>query len=221
MLVRTLGRAATRVLVSSRGKASRKGFIVAGSQTDLRRFVRTYPDALDGDLIADLLALEEGRTRSEVDWRRCSLTPVTGDVLTRFSHIAEKCFADYRALSRILNYCDLLEIPNVIRYELWNSDQPDWFHEHADAWDVTSATRQVSLVAYLNDVAEGGETEFPLLEFSQRCEKGTILMFPSNFMFQHLAHPPRSGPKAVLVTWFHFGNQGVPVKNTMRLNPEK
>ena len=204
---------AIRALVAS----PKKGSALAGNQTDLRRFVRTYPGALDDDLIAELLAVEDGRIRSEAEWRRCSLTPVAGDVLTRFSHVTDKCFADYRTLSRILNYCDLLEVPNVIRYEPRNPDRPDWFHEHADAWDVTSATRQVSVVAYLNDVAEGGETEFPLLEFSQRCEKGTVLMFPSNFMFQHLAHPPRSGPKAVVVTWFHFGNQGVPMKNTIRL----
>ena len=180
-------------------------------QTDLRRFVRTYPHALDDTLIADLTALEGGY-RSDVDWRRCFITPVSGEALDRFRAVVGTCFADYRQLSRTLGSCTLIEEPIVIRYDAATSDRPDWFHEHVDAWSVPSASRQVSVVAYLNDVAEGCETEFGSLGYTQRCEKGTILMFPSNFLFEHVALPPRSGPKNVAVSWLHFGNDGTPAK---------
>lgn len=69
----------------------------------------------------------------------------------------------------------------------------------------------------LNDVAEGGETVFPHLGHIQRCEKGTVLLFPANFMYHHLARPPVSGPKIVLVTWIHFGNDGLPTYLTSPL----
>ena len=185
--------------------------------TDVRRFIRTYPGALDDALIADLAALEEGRVRFEQKWRRCSQTPVVGDALARLNRVTSECFADYRTLSRTLNWCSQLEIPNVLLYEPSDPDQPEWFHEHADAWDITSASRQVSVIGYLNDVVEGGETEFPAFEFSQRCDKGTILMFPANYMFHHLARPPLSGSKLVVVTWIHFGNGGVPTKPSIPL----
>ncbi|MEE6179617.1 2OG-Fe(II) oxygenase [Mycobacterium sp. 050134] len=175
--------------------------------TDLARFIRTYPGAIDDALAADLIALP-GAQKMDLDHRRCSLTPVVGDVLERFRSVVRECFADYRALSSTLYFCTRLEEPNVLRYEPSTPDRPEWFHEHADAFNCPSATRQVSVVAYLNDVAEGGETVFTAVDCSQRCEKGTILFFPSNYLYHHLARPPLSGPKIVVVTWIHFGNDG-------------
>jgi hypothetical protein len=182
--------------------------VCATSQpTDLARFVRTYPGAIDDALAADLIALP-GAENLDLDHRRCSLTPVVGDVLVRFRSVVRECFEDYRAISTTLYFCTRLEEPNVLRYEPSTPDRPEWFHEHADAFNCPSATRQISVVAYLNDVAEGGETVFTAFDYSQRCEKGTVLFFPSNYLYHHLARPPESGPKIVVVTWIHFGNDG-------------
>lgn len=177
--------------------------------TDLRHYIRTYPDAIDDALIADLMELP-GTVKMDEDWRRCSITPVTGGVLERFIGIVRTCFADYREVSSTLNFCTRIELPNVLRYGVSNPDRPEWFHEHSDSWDVRSATRQVSVVAYLNDVAQGGETVFESLDVSQRCEKGSILFFPSNYLYHHSARPPESNEKVVVVTWLHFGNNGEP-----------
>jgi hypothetical protein len=131
--------------------------------------------------------------------------------LERFRGVVRECFADYQAaVSTTLYFCTLLEQANVLRYEPSTPDRPEWFHEHSDAWNVPSATRQVSVIAYLNDVVQGGETVFPALDYIQRCEKGTVLFFPSNYLYHHLARPPESGPKIVVVTWIHFGNDGKP-----------
>jgi hypothetical protein len=177
--------------------------------TELRQFVRTYAGVVDDALIADLVGLP-GAVTIDQDWRRCSSTPVVGEVLDRYRAVVRECFEDYRTLSTTLNSCSLLEAPNVLRYEPSTPDRPEWFHEHADSWDIASATRQVSVVTYLNDVAEGGETVFTPLDLTQRCVKGTMLLFPSNYMYHHMARPPESGPKIVVVTWVHFGNNGVP-----------
>lgn len=182
--------------------------------TDFRRHVRSYPGAVDDELIADLMALP-GAVKMDEAWRRCSVTPVTGDVLERFNSVVHACFADYRELSSTLNFCTRLEVPNVLRYGLSSPDRPEWFHGHADAWDVTSATRQVSVIAYLNDVKQGGETVFESLDYSQRCEKGTLLFFPANYLYHHCARPPESGEKVVVVTWLHFGNNGTPAYSTV------
>ncbi len=153
----------------------------------------------------------------DLSHRRCSLTPIVGDVLERFRSVVRECFLDYRAISTTLYFCTRLEAPNVLRYEPSTPDRPEWFHEHADAYNCPSATRQVSVVAYLNDVAVGGETVFTAFDHSQRCEKGTVLFFPSNYLYHHLARPPESGPKIVVVTWLHFGNDGQPTYLTMPL----
>lgn len=182
--------------------------------TDLRRHVRAYPGAVDDALIGELLALP-GAVKMDEDWRRCSVTPVAGDVLQRFVSVVHRHFVDYRELSSTLNFCTLIEAPNVLRYGLSSPDRPEWFHGHADAWDVASATRQVSVIAYLNDVAQGGQTVFDTLGFSQRCDKGTLLFFPANYLYPHTALPPESGEKVVVVTWIHFGINGVPSYRTV------
>jgi hypothetical protein len=184
---------------------------------DLAGFVRSYPGAVDDVLAADLIGLPGG-SRMDEEWRRCSMTPVTGEPLERFRRVVLKCFDDYRALApKTLWFCTLLENPNVVRYEP-STERPEHFHEHSDAWDVASATRQISVIAYLNDVVEGGETVFTGFPRSQRCEKGTILLFPSSFLFHHLARPPESGPKIVVVSWIHFGNNGAPTYLTTPLS---
>lgn len=183
---------------------------------DLAHFVRSYRGVVDDALIADLTALPGG-SKVDEDWRRCSLTPVVGDVLERFRDVVRECFLDYRECSDTLNACTLLEQPHVVRYEpSTDPDRPEHFYEHADAWGVESATRQVSVIAYLNDVARGGETVFNF-GLSQCCEKGTVLLFPANFLFHHSARPPESGPKIVAVTWIHFGIDGVPAYITSPL----
>ena len=54
---------------------------------------------------------------------------------------------------------------------------------------------------YLNDVEEGGETEF--LHFSQRVKpkKGRIVIWPASFPYVHRGNPPLSGEKYILTSW--------------------
>jgi len=54
---------------------------------------------------------------------------------------------------------------------------------------------------YLNDVEEGGETEF--LHFSKRVKpkKGRIVIWPADFPYLHRGNPPLSGEKYILTSW--------------------
>ena len=106
-----------------------------------------------------------------------------------------------------LNYVNRLESPSISRYDAADPDGEHRFHSHADCWSMETASRQVSVIVYLNDVAEGGETVFddgPVVVPTA----GRVLVFPSAFCFQHRGNPPVSNPKYVLVAWLHFGGTG-------------
>ncbi|BCU95871.1 MAG: hypothetical protein CM15mV10_2600 [uncultured marine virus] len=45
--------------------------------------------------------------------------------------------------------------------------------------------RILAFILYLNDVEEGGETEFITLNRLVKPETGKVLCFPCNFMFPH------------------------------------
>jgi prolyl 4-hydroxylase len=72
---------------------------------------------------------------------------------------------------------------------------------------METASRQVSVIVYLNDVTEGGETSFDA-GTAVEPRAGRVLVFPSSFCFQHRGNPPVSNSKYVLVAWLHFDGTG-------------
>jgi len=77
--------------------------------------------------------------------------------------------------------------------------------EHYDAhYDGnTQGGRWISAVLYLNDDYLGGEIEFPHFDVKIKPEAGTLVLFPSNYAYRHIAHEVTSGIKYALVTWIH------------------
>jgi hypothetical protein len=80
------------------------------------------------------------------------------------------------------------------------------FQVHFDAI-YHHARRYLVLLWYLNNVAEGGETRFPQLDYAVAPRCGRLLMFPPYWMYQHEGVPPRSGDKYILSTYLLFTNE--------------
>ncbi|MDB9910549.1 2OG-Fe(II) oxygenase [Flavobacteriaceae bacterium] len=74
-----------------------------------------------------------------------------------------------------------------------------WHIEHQKGYD--NEARALVFSIYLNDVEDGGETEF--LHFSQRIKPktGRIVIWPSGFPYVHRGNPPLSGVKYLLTSW--------------------
>ena len=74
-----------------------------------------------------------------------------------------------------------------------------WHIEHQKGYD--SEARAFVYSIYLNDVEEGGETEF--LHFSKRIKPkaGRIVIWPAAFPYVHRGNPPLSGEKYILTSW--------------------
>jgi hypothetical protein len=74
-----------------------------------------------------------------------------------------------------------------------------WHLEHNVGYD--NEPRALVFSIYLNDVEDGGETEF--LHFSKRVKpkKGRIVIWPASFPYLHRGNPPLSGNKYLLTSW--------------------
>jgi hypothetical protein len=74
-----------------------------------------------------------------------------------------------------------------------------WHLEHQKGFD--NEPRAFVYSVYLNDVEEGGETEF--LHFSKRVKPktGRIVIWPAGFPYVHRGNPPLSGEKYILTSW--------------------
>ena len=74
-----------------------------------------------------------------------------------------------------------------------------WPIEHGKGFD--NEARAFVFSIYLNDVEDGGETEF--LHFSKRVKPktGRIVIWPAGFPYVHRGNPPLSGKKYILTSW--------------------
>tara|TARA_R110002126_G_scaffold222928_2_gene368002 strand:+ start:888 stop:1478 length:591 start_codon:yes stop_codon:yes gene_type:complete len=114
----------------------------------------------------------------------------------------DNCYAEYlKEYSVLADY----EKHTVCTYKIQKTLPTGGYHVwHCEEGSKEHAGRIGAYLLYLNDVAEGGETEF--LYFSKRVKpkKGTLLIFPSNFPWAHRGNPPLSGEKYILTGWVEF-----------------
>ena len=69
--------------------------------------------------------------------------------------------------------------------------------------DQGVSTRVLSVLIYLNDDYEGGELEFPQSGIKIKPSAGSIIFFPSNFLYVHTVNPIISGKRYSLPNWYH------------------
>lgn len=63
--------------------------------------------------------------------------------------------------------------------------------------------RLLAYTIYLNDVEEGGETEFLFQSKRIKSTKGTVCLFPAYFTHTHRGNPPLSGEKYIATGWIY------------------
>jgi hypothetical protein len=83
--------------------------------------------------------------------------------------------------------------PQLVRYQ-----SGGYYQGHPDAAEDLEY-RYFSVVCYLNDEFEGGNTRFPSLKYSAIPECGKTILFPAKYF--HCAQPVTSGEKYILVSW--------------------
>jgi len=69
--------------------------------------------------------------------------------------------------------------------------------------DQGVSTRVLSSVIYLNDNYEGGEIEFINSKVKIKPEAGSIIFFPSNFLYVHEVYPITNGTRYSMPHWYH------------------
>jgi hypothetical protein len=66
------------------------------------------------------------------------------------------------------------------------------------------STRFITFMLYLNDVDEGGETEFLYLHKRVKPKAGKLLIWPGSYTHTHRGNPPLTGDKYAITGWLNF-----------------
>ena len=103
--------------------------------------------------------------------------------------------------SKYLPDIKYIEEFRIKKYEVGGVDR---FDEHVDVINHKSAKRCLAMLFYLNDVEEGGETDFFYQEKSIKPKAGTMIIAPCGFTHTHRGNVPVSSDKYVLTSWMLF-----------------
>lgn len=104
-------------------------------------------------------------------------------------------------------YCQKYEISHALTSNTNKFHQVEPFQNgysvlHYEAADGDSARRCLTWLMYLNDVEEGGETEFPAYGLRVKPKAGRLVIWPAAFTHYHRGNPPFSR-KCYVTGWFY------------------
>ena len=100
-----------------------------------------------------------------------------------------------------------------IHVPLWNISQYDYlkygknqgeYKIHVDNSYIPKDTthhRILTIIIYLNDITDGGETIFPYQEIEIKPKRARAVIFPSDWTYPHRANKPKSEDKHILTSW--------------------
>lgn len=122
-------------------------------------------------------------------------------VQTEFDSLVFKIFNEKVNMYR--NDFPLIGDLNDEGYTVLRYSEGGKYKQHCDqTTHGPGATRVLSGIIYVNDDYTGGGIEFSNFKMFLKPTKGTVLLFPSNFVFAHEALPVLSGKKFAIVTFF-------------------
>jgi len=127
----------------------------------------------------------------------------SGDLVTLTPNNFEK-FGKPR-IADIIRYLFRSGTINIQKYE---KDSGGYFHWHSEQFPQAKHNealhRVVLYMFYLNDVEEGGETEFYFQKKSFKPTKGTMIIAPAGFTHSHRGNMPKSEDKYIATSWIMF-----------------
>ena len=94
---------------------------------------------------------------------------------------------------------------NIQKYPKAKGGYPHWHSEQFPQQGHNEALHRVVLyMFYLNDVEEGGETEFYYQNKRVKPKKGTMVIAPAGFTHSHRGNMPKSHDKYIATSWIMF-----------------
>ena len=75
---------------------------------------------------------------------------------------------------------------------------------HSERTALASSHRVLAWMTYLNDVEDGGGTEFVHQQLEVKPSKGLTLIWPAEWTHAHRAKVLDSGEKYIITGWMHF-----------------
>lgn len=109
------------------------------------------------------------------------------------------CYAQYADYYSTLRTVKAQTIYNI---RVQRTRVGEGFHAwHQERTNRETLSRIAAFIFYLNDVEDGGETEFLHLALRVKPKKGTLIIWPAGYTHAHRGNPPLTGEKFIATGW--------------------
>jgi hypothetical protein len=182
----------------------------------LEDFIKIYDNIISDDLCNKILneyensddwgktLVGEGIVNNNI--RNCSIIQLSdNDVINKKYEIRK--FIDVELHQQLLKVVEKYsqDFPNFAPsvdtgYDLLRYKTGEFYTQHTDSF--IHQQRSVSCSLTLNDNYEGGEFAFFNREIVIRPRIGSVIVFPSNFMYPHEIMPVTQGTRYSIITWY-------------------
>ena len=186
----------------------------------LTDYIKVYDDVVDAQFCDDIIKNFEFEEHNQnpVNREKCP-TFTELNISTQYNERNSRWMVPQKhgqqifveAVSRYMDELDLRDMDFPPRYvfeefrvKRYVAGTDDEFSDHVDVGDHSSARRFLAGFLYLNDVKEGGTTDFPKLGHSITPKCGRMLLFPPTWMYRHAGRPVTKGNKYILGTYLHY-----------------
>tara|TARA_B100002019_G_C21245805_1_gene588184 strand:+ start:458 stop:1057 length:600 start_codon:yes stop_codon:yes gene_type:complete len=113
-------------------------------------------------------------------------------------HGINKCVREYANAFPYLQYTDLFSGLALVQ----KTEPKEGYHTfHSENHDWDTQQRVLAWMVYLNDIDDGGETEFLYQQVKVKPKAGRVVIWPGGFTHLHRGNPPMSN-KYIATGWY-------------------
>jgi Rps23 Pro-64 3,4-dihydroxylase Tpa1-like proline 4-hydroxylase len=196
-------------------KISSPTLIVPKSATKLENYIHVFDNIVPAHFCEEILS----EYKNSNDWldalvgggvvnkssRNCNQILISdyqiisknNDIRRSIDDRLHKCVME--AITKYHEEHPLFKIDIDTGYQLLRYNEGEFYTQHVDSFKEQQ--RSVSCSIILNEDYEGGEFAFFDREIMIRSATGSVIMFPSNFMYPHEVMPVINGTRYSIITW--------------------
>ncbi len=176
----------------------------------MKDFIGIYPDSVPNELCDELVKIANrssyvrpGQNIAAAHRQdlQIALEPVLPGLAEEFMKNVGNCLSEYIRVE-----CPFLQQNTFVSsVTLIQKTEPTQgyhsFHTENSTYDLYC--RSMAWMTYLNDVKEGGETEFLYQKMKVKPKKGTTLIWPGGYTHMHRGNPPMED-KYIATGWYQL-----------------
>ena len=127
------------------------------------------------------------------------------EILKQYINQLHKCFLDYQNQWPFLK--SIFKNIDIPPFNIQKYGPGDHFATiHSERTSLNCLHRLFAFMTYLNDVNDGGKTNFSHYGIKIKPETGKTLIWPAEWTHAHTGEVLKSGTKYIVTGWIHFPN---------------